>query len=260
MISYIIATYNVGETLRDCLQSFYDQKDKNFELILIDGGSDDDTISIIKEFEPIISYWKSENDKGIYDAWNKGLNHIHGEWVSFIGGDDRLLDEHSIERLNTYVADKDFDFIYGYCSIHSRKDKFVKYHGEPWEAIRSDFFKGVMKLLYSGMLLNVRVFKSVGRFNDRYKIAGDFDLLLRTLLLNESIYFTKKHSEIVVREGGISYKMRMGVMREVQSILKDNGLDPSTPTMRFYIFKTKIITWLTALLGEDVVSVIRKII
>ena len=91
LVSVIIATYNAGEHIRECLESIISQAEKNIEIVLIDGGSTDNTLSIIKEFENENIVWISEPDKGIYDALNKGVKISKGKWLYFMGTDDRLL-------------------------------------------------------------------------------------------------------------------------------------------------------------------------
>lgn len=90
-ISIVIATFNAAKTLERCLQSIVPQLTDATELVIVDGGSEDETLSIIKKYEQYVAYTVSEPDKGIYDAWNKGVKVAHGEWIMFIGADDILL-------------------------------------------------------------------------------------------------------------------------------------------------------------------------
>jgi glycosyltransferase involved in cell wall biosynthesis len=91
LISIIIATFNAEEYLRLCLESITSLEEKNIEIVVVDGGSRDNTISIIKDFPQINLVWISEPDKGIYDALNKGTRLAKGKWLYFLGADDRLL-------------------------------------------------------------------------------------------------------------------------------------------------------------------------
>src|SRR4051794_25072849 len=90
-ISIIVVTYNAGSILQNCLDSIFRQAYPAIEIIIIDGKSDDNTVSIIEKNSSRIAYWKSEPDEGIYDAMNKALKHVTGEWIYFIGADDELL-------------------------------------------------------------------------------------------------------------------------------------------------------------------------
>jgi glycosyltransferase involved in cell wall biosynthesis len=91
LISIIIATYNAGRYIKECLLSIATQEFKKIEIVIVDGGSIDNTLSIVKEFSNRNIKWISESDKGIYDALNKGVKMAKGKWLYFIGTDDRLL-------------------------------------------------------------------------------------------------------------------------------------------------------------------------
>jgi glycosyltransferase involved in cell wall biosynthesis len=95
-ISIIIVTYNAAKTLQACLDSIYRQTYPAIQIVVIDGKSTDGTVNIIQQNADRIGYWVSEKDGGIYDALNKGLKHITGKWVYFLGADDELLDDFSI--------------------------------------------------------------------------------------------------------------------------------------------------------------------
>jgi glycosyltransferase involved in cell wall biosynthesis len=91
LISIIIATFNAGKYIHDCLTSIIEQT-ADIEVIVIDGGSTDDTVAILKSFEHRLRLqWVSEQDAGIYDAMNKGIQRAAGSWIYFLGADDRLL-------------------------------------------------------------------------------------------------------------------------------------------------------------------------
>ncbi|HVI43717.1 MAG TPA: glycosyltransferase family 2 protein [Chitinophaga sp.] len=95
-ISIIIATFNVAKELRECLQSITAQSFKSIEIVVVDAGSADETVSILKDYKGGHSLvWVSEPDKGIYDALNKGVRLAKGKWLHFLGADDRLLPDFS---------------------------------------------------------------------------------------------------------------------------------------------------------------------
>jgi glycosyltransferase involved in cell wall biosynthesis len=91
LISIITVTYNAEKTLDYTIQSVINQNYSNLEYIIIDGGSTDNTLEIIRRYDKHISYWKSEPDKGIFDAMNKGIDAANGDWVIFLGAGDLLL-------------------------------------------------------------------------------------------------------------------------------------------------------------------------
>lgn len=95
LVSIILVTYNAEKCLQRCLNSIFQQTYPSLELIVMDGASSDGTISILKANTEKITFWQSEKDGGIYEAMNKALNHIRGEWVYFIGADDELTSDFS---------------------------------------------------------------------------------------------------------------------------------------------------------------------
>src|SRR6266436_7822019 len=99
-ISIVMATYNAGKYLESALQSIIQQNYPCLEIIMIDGKSQDNTLSIINKYQKNISFWKSEPDEGIYDAWNKGVAISTGEWIMFLGSDDVLLPDSLISYSN----------------------------------------------------------------------------------------------------------------------------------------------------------------
>jgi glycosyltransferase involved in cell wall biosynthesis len=97
LITVIIATYNCRDGLVKTLDVLEKQTYKNFEVIVVDGSSQVDTVDALKEYDGKISFWISEKDEGIYDAWNKGLRCSMGSWVCFLGAGD-YFEENSIAR------------------------------------------------------------------------------------------------------------------------------------------------------------------
>ncbi len=92
LVSIIIVTFNAGNDLKNCLDSIFNQKSEEFELIIKDGGSTDDTLKIVKAYKSRIAYYESSKDAGIYDAMNLAVKHANGKWIYFLGADDRLMD------------------------------------------------------------------------------------------------------------------------------------------------------------------------
>ena len=91
LVSIIIATYNAASQLPGCLASIKAQSFSNLEIVVIDGGSTDSTIALLQAYDKPNLVWVSEKDKGIYDALNKGIKKATGNWLYFMGADDRLL-------------------------------------------------------------------------------------------------------------------------------------------------------------------------
>ena len=112
MAKYTIITinYNNGKELRRTIESVINQTLTDFEYVVIDGGSTDDSISIIKEYADRIDFWISERDKGVYNAMNKGLSHAHGEYVNFMNSGDSFYSPTVLEEIDSEIGDADILF------------------------------------------------------------------------------------------------------------------------------------------------------
>ncbi len=122
--SIVTASYNYGRFIRDCIESVREQKGVELEHILFDGGSTDETLSILKEYPHLD--WVSEPDKGMSDAINKGFLKATGDWVMWLNTDDRLLPG-ALEKVARFAeAHPDADVIYGGWNFVNEKGEFIK--------------------------------------------------------------------------------------------------------------------------------------
>ena len=133
MISIITATYNSAKTLNDTIQSVLRQTNKDFEYRIIDGGSTDETLDIVKSYETEFSgrlKWVSEKDEGIYDAMNKGIKMSSGDVIGILNSDDFYTDEDVLQTVADNFRNYSVDAIYG--DIHFVRegdlDKCVRYY------------------------------------------------------------------------------------------------------------------------------------
>ena len=99
LISIITVCLNSGTTLQRTIDSVRKQTYANIEYIVIDGGSTDDTLKIIRSNEEYITHWLSEPDRGLYDAMNKGIDRATGEWIHLLNADDIYFDANSLSRI-----------------------------------------------------------------------------------------------------------------------------------------------------------------
>lgn len=158
-ISIIIVTYNAAATLQKCLDSIYRQNYPSLKIIIIDGNSFDGTVDVIKANLTKIHYWKSEPDSGIYEAMNKALLQITGEWVYFLGADDELFDDFS--NFANELEDK--NAIY-YANVLTNG---VKRSGKlrPYQMAKHGIF-------HQAIIYPASLFKK-NSYNTKYKIVAD---------------------------------------------------------------------------------------
>lgn len=207
LISVIIATYNAAAFLEAALDSVLAQTYRNFELIVIDGGSEDETLAILERYRPHLAYTLSEPDQGIYDAWNKGLAVAKGDWITFLGADDTFLPDafmHYVRFIKN--SSEPFDVITSKGWLLKREsDVVLSRVGYPWEW---KGFRRRMTIAHPGAFHARRFFDQYGTFDIRYKIAADFELLLRPRH-HLRAGFLDVHT-VRIREGGMSdsFKVR----------------------------------------------------
>lgn len=176
LITIITSVYNGGSSLEKSILSVIRQDYDNIEYIIIDGGSTDESVKIIRNYQKHITYWISEPDNGIYDAWNKALQISNGEWIAFLGSDDY----YKINAISTYVVkikeNNNCNYISSRVQLISNQKKHNSVIGEKW---RWDTFSRYMNVAHVGSLHHHSLFKEFGWFDTSFKIAGDYEFLLR---------------------------------------------------------------------------------
>ena len=183
MISVIVAVYNGDKTLQRCIDSVSDQTYPNKEIIIVDGGSTDGTLEIIRSNEDKVAYWISEPDNGIYDAWNKALDYVSGDWICFLGSDDYLWKNDVFEEIAPHLFKAEFRnirMVYGQVARVTQDGKIGCIDGFSWENTwRSIVIDGICTFTHQGMFHHRSLFELYGKFDDSFKIAGDYELLVR---------------------------------------------------------------------------------
>ncbi|MDR0220518.1 MAG: glycosyltransferase [Lachnospiraceae bacterium] len=174
-ISIITVSLNSAGTIERTVQSVLGQRGCEFEYIVIDGGSDDGTTDIIKKYESGIAYWASEPDGGIYEAMNKGVAVATGEIIAFLNSDDYYIDDDCLQRVaNLFVANPTVDIIAGRAALTDENGLFVRYRINRLEAICYH-----MPCNHQTAFVKRALFGEIGLFDTKYRIAGDYDWLLR---------------------------------------------------------------------------------
>ncbi len=165
LLSIIIPTYNAGKTLGATLNSLADQTFDNFEVIAMDGKSTDETLKVIKELSSqLMITVVSEKDKGIYDAMNKAIKLARGEWVYFLGGDDRLQNNKVLEQVSILLCPQ-YDLVYG--DSQWMPENIVE-SGE-WKL--SQLLR--QSINHQRIFYKRNLFNKYGDFNLKYAIAAD---------------------------------------------------------------------------------------
>lgn len=227
LISVITATFNAARFLPDTIRSIRAQSYPNVEWIIIDGGSTDTTVELLKTNEDIIDFWLSEPDRGIYSAWNKGLAQAQGEWLCFLGADDYFWNAQVLAQVceqlkglpeNVHVA-------YGQIMLVNADGNSIHAFGEPWENVK-ERFKQAMSIPHQGTMHRRSLFEQHGQFDESFRIAGDYELLLRELKSADACFIPGIIIAAMRQGGGISSSPgnSLIVLRESRRAQKKNGL------------------------------------
>lgn len=176
-ISIVVAVFNGAKTLQKCLDSIAQQSYQYKELIVIDGGSIDGTKDILKANQEQINYWVSESDNGIYDAWNKALKKVNGEWIAFLGVDDIFLPK-ALQNYADYIhahENEKLDYVSSRVNLVNG-EKFIRTIGQAW---KWGSFRSYMNVAHVGSMHNKRLYEKYGEYDTSYKICADYEFLLR---------------------------------------------------------------------------------
>lgn len=224
-VSIIISVLNAEKTIENCLNSIINQEHKNIEIIVVDGKSKDNTVRIIEQFTNNIHFFISEPDNGIYDAWNKALKQVTGQWVCFIGSDDILLNG-GIKEMLQLANRPEVNFISAKVMLVDEFGNDVVEIGKAWN---SNALKKGLGIVHCGALhSNSLFFNEI--FDSNFKIAGDFDFLSRISKHIKATFL----NEVTVKMfyGGLSRNKINKVIFETCIILwKNNSFS------KFYAFK-----------------------
>ena len=192
LISVITVVYNNAKGLERTIRSSINQNYKNFELLIIDGGSKDDTVDIIKKYSDHVSYWVSEKDNGIYDAMNKGIEAAKGQWLNFMNSGDEFFDNNVLQDISNYLNDL-VNLVYG--------DKYYSSDIIKANYINNLDLGGIMACHQSMFFRKLDI-----RYDLRYKIYSDYDFVCQYYLLNRKSI--KKIDRVIslFESGGVSNK------------------------------------------------------
>ena len=231
-ITIIISALNAAKTLEKCILSITEQKYYFKELIVMDGGSTDNSINLLHSYNRMISYWESEADKGIYHAWNKALNHAHGEWICFVGADDYFYNSQTLEQmvphLNRAVV-SGTKLVYGQVVQVNEAGQPVRVLGKPWGKISWQIRYGMpLHFPHPGMMHHRNLFREHGRFDQTFKIAGDYEFLLRELKNKKKKALYTGFKTMGSQIGGISDANRLSTLMEARKARIKNELSGSS--------------------------------
>ncbi|MDH3232944.1 MAG: glycosyltransferase [Alphaproteobacteria bacterium] len=229
VVTVVVAVHNGARSLQRCIDSVAAQTLTDHELIVMDGGSSDGTVEILKANAEKIGYWESSPDRGIFHAWNKAVACARGEWICFIGADDYLWAADTLERFRPFLdtALPAHKVVYGTVAVVSRAGETIALIDEPWTRARRRFFTA-MSIPHPGTFHHRSLFAEHGLFDESFRQAGDYDFLLREFRSRPPRY-VPGIVQAGYEEGGVTTNLRAALrgIRERRRALVGNRFPPS---------------------------------
>lgn len=240
-ISIIMVTFNSDKTLRSAIKSIKNQTGVQLELVLIDGGSTDETLNILKEFNSTINILISEPDKGTYDALNKGLRHCTGDIVGILHSDDVFANKDSLSMVSEKFKESSCSVVYG--NIEFFKGNTIKRRWNPgpfklknmkngWHPAHTSFFVSRKLVLENDIYYDLS-----------YKIGADLKWMISILQLTSNVIYLDR-TLTYMRIGGASTTLK-GIFisfKEIYNIYKEFGFSKfqiALILLKRYILKLK---------------------
>ncbi|WP_434153605.1 glycosyltransferase family 2 protein [Pseudomonas sp. JZ134] len=227
-VSIITVCFNSAETIKDTIESVLSQNYSDIEYIVIDGGSRDDTLYIIKQYEDRIASIISEPDKGIYDAMNKGIRACTGEIVGILNSDDFYESHDAISQVvNVFRVTPAADIVFGdvVFVMPENLKRIVRFYGaahfKPWK-LRFGWMPP-----HPATFIRKCAYDIAGEYSLDLRISADYEMFVRLLLVNK-LSWTRIDAVLVrMRAGGIStsgLRSSVRLNREIVDACRRNGI------------------------------------
>lgn len=245
-VSIITAVYNNREFVTTALESARKQDYPNIEHVIVDGGSTDGTLEILEAHREHIATMISEPDDGIYDALNKGIQQATGKYIAFLHSDDVFGSDSVISNLVEQAERHNAEFCCSDVIIVDRdSDRIIRFY-------RSNFFREWLFKIgwmppHPGCLFKRALHDEFGLYSTRFKIAGDFDFMVRIFFGRKIRWTYLDQITMKMRRGGASnsgFASKRMIAQELARSLEENGVDawPILQLLRYPIRALELVT------------------
>ncbi len=251
LITIITAVFNDRSGLEATIQSVIAQSSAHIEHVVIDGGSTDGTLDVIRAHDGTLDCWVSEPDNGIYDAFNKGVRLAKGTWVLFLGAGDLLFDGASIDGAVAVLksASSEVQVAYGRVVRLGVDGMFVEEENGPWASMRDEWRGGRRVMPQHQGIFERRSFLATHPFDVGYRIVADYKSFTQAIASHPPLYIDCVISKVFV--GGVSTLPRqsLAAAREILKLNRElgRGLD-HLPHQLFFGLKSVAKTLLSIVL------------
>lgn len=221
LVTIITVVYNGERHLEQTILSVLNQTYKNIEYILIDGGSNDGTLDIIKKYTHAIDYWISEQDSGIYDAMNKGISLANGDIIGIINSDDWYSPD--AIRMLADVEDARNKIVCFSMDYYDEHSQLIKAGVKPSRSLQKLRYRNI--IFHPSSFIGIDVYRKIGLYDANLKISADYKFFLSSYLSGVSFVFNELTAS-AFRDGGASSGFGLNNLKENISLRKDCGIWP----------------------------------
>lgn len=208
LISVITIVYNGAKDIERAINSVINQTYPNIEFIIIDGGSTDQTLDIIRQYEDKITFWKSEPDQGIADAFNKGISVAKGSIIGFVNSDD-WYEDNAIEKVVGYFDS--YSVVFGDVQFWDKNKSAHRTYGNHHR------LRHGMTIAHPAVFVKKEIYDKYGLFNLDYKIAMDYEFILR-IYFNKVAFYNIESIIVNMSLGGVSHRKWVEAIIEERKI------------------------------------------
>ena len=210
-LSIITVNLNNRDGLKKTIDSVVSQTFRDFEWIVIDGGSTDGSKELIEHYADHFAYWVSEPDKGVYNAMNKGIKVAKGDYLQFLNSGDWLCDSEVLEKV--FGKERSADILYGYLIVE-RSCLFSNYAMMKPTLFWTDFIGNTLP--HQASFIKKELFEKFGYYDESYKIAADAKFFIKAIVWEKSTYEFVPEKIAVFQRGGISSSEQRFEERDVR--------------------------------------------
>ena len=232
LISVITAVYNGEKHIEGTIRSVINQTYDNFEYVIVDGGSTDRTIEIVKKYEDRIDRWISEKDDGIYDAMNKGVRLSRGEWLYFLGSDDIFRDDKVLEGIKNYLKDN-LAVVFGRIEYEDGEKVVSRLNWNTW--LHNTIHH--QSAFYNSSL------HDNWEYDTRLKLISDYELNLM-IFLNKYEYLFVNQVIAVCRSSGLSRTQLLQAFKET-NLVRRKHLGALKNCLFYVLYSAKQLIYMT---------------
>ena len=234
LVSVITAVYNGLPDLPSCLDSVINQDYPNIEHIVLDGGSHDGTLDVLRQYDDEIALWRSEPDGGIYDAWNKALLEAGGEWICFLGADDEYLPGAVSAYMALAAKNPQAEYLSSKVKV-VHPSGYERTLGSPWTWRK---FSRSMCTPHVGSMHRRTLFDRLGSYDTSYRMVGDYELLLRARNQLKTSYMPV--ITVMMKHGGIS-TTRVALIEKARAKVATGNRNKLLAAVELYLGYTRTI-------------------